>query len=194
MKLNKIFVGIVLCFMTSHAMSQTDNAQPKRHRFTIYGGVGPNYYFNNLVIAKNSVNELNYSFVGRIMWEPEHRLSLGIESGYYRLYTLNFKGARQTKIVNSATPIQLVIGMKIHKTFYFNFSMGISILTNDITTNFAGDFDAKGLSAADFTGTLGYKRKLNERFSLSAETKVFYSSHAVDGNIALAFVGGYSFK
>lgn len=187
---HKVLTVLLLCLVSFQAAAQMDSS--RKHRFTIYGGVGPNYYFNNLVVAKNFVNEFNYSFVGRIMWEPEHRLSLGIESGYYRLYTLNFNGPLHSKIVNSAVPIQLVIGMRIHKSFYANFSMGLSILTNDVTTNFAGDYDAKAVSAADFTVTLGYKKMLNERFSLGAETKVFYSSHAVDGNIALAFVAGYS--
>lgn len=186
----KWLVALTLCFISFQMNAQMDSTM--KHRFTVYAGVGPNYYFNNLVIAKNLVNELNYSFVGRIMWEPEHRLSLGIETGYYRLYTLNFNGPAQSRVVNSAVPIQLVIGMRIHKWFYSNLSMGLSILTNDVTTNFTGDFDAKAVSAADFTLTLGYKKMLGERFSLGAETKVFYSSHAVDGNVALAFVAGYS--
>jgi hypothetical protein len=187
---HKVLTAVLLCFMSLQVTAQMDGTM--KHRFTIYGGVGPNYYFNNLAIFKNNVNELNYSFVGRIMWEPEHRLSLGIETGYYRLYTLNFNGPAQSRVVNSAVPIQVVIGMRIHKVFYTNLSMGLSILTNDVTTNFTGDFDAKAVSAADFTLTLGYKKMLGERFSLGAETKVFYSSHAVDGNVALAFVAGYS--
>lgn len=184
-------LGMLLLFsVTLPATAQMDSTM--KHRFTVYAGIGPNYYFNNLVIRKDLVNELNYSFVGRIMWEPEHRMSVGIEVGYYRLYTLNFNGPLNTKIVNSAVPIQVVVGMRIHKNFYSNLSMGISILNNDVTTNFTGDFDAKAVSAADFTLTLGYKKMLSERFSLGAETKVYYSSHAVDGNIALAFVAGYS--
>jgi hypothetical protein len=187
---NKVVTVLLFCFLSFQVSAQMESTM--KHRFTVYAGVGPNYYFNNLVIFKNYVNEFNYSFVGRIMWEPEHRLSLGIETGYYRLYTLNFNGPAQSRVVNSAVPIQLVIGMRIHKHFYTNLSMGLSILTNDVTTNFVGDFDAKAVSAADFTLTLGYKKMLGERFSLGAETKVFYSSHAVDGNVALAFVAGYS--
>ncbi len=186
---HKILV-ILLFFLSFQAKAQMDSTM--KHRFTVYAGIGPNYYFNNLVILKDQVNELNYSFVGRIMWEPEHRLSVGIEAGYYRLYSLKFTGPRNTSIVNSAIPIQVVIGMRIHKNFYTNLSMGISILNNDITTNFTGDFDATGISAADFTLTLGYKKMLGERLSLGAETKVFYSSHAVDGNVALAVMAGYS--
>jgi hypothetical protein len=187
---HKLLTVLLLLMVSLQAAAQMDSTM--KHRFTVYAGVGPNYYFNNLVIAKNYVNEFNYSFVGRIMWEPEHRLSLGIETGYYRLYTVNFNGPQHSSVVNSAVPIQLVIGMRIHKVFYTNLSMGLSILTNDVTTNFTGDFDAKAVSAADFTLTLGYKKMIGDRLSLGAETKLFYSSHAVDGNVALAFVAGYS--
>jgi hypothetical protein len=122
---HKVLTAVLLCFVSLQASAQMDSTM--KHRFTVYGGFGPNYYFNNLVIAKNSVNEFNYSFVGRIMWEPEHRLSVGIETGYYRLYTVNFNGPQHSKVVNSAVPIQVVIGMRIHKVFYTNLSMGLSI-------------------------------------------------------------------
>lgn len=188
--IHKALALLLLALVSWQASAQMDSTM--KHRFTVYAGVGPNYYFNNLVLFKSLVNELNYSVVGRIMWEPEHRLSVGIEAGYYRLYTLNFPGVLNTKIANTAVPIQVVIGMRIHRNFYTNLSMGFSFLTNDVTTNFAGDFDARALSAADFTLTLGYKKMISDRFSLGAETKLFYSSHAVDGNVALAFVAGYS--
>ena len=66
------------------------------------------------------------------MWEPEHVLSVGIESGYYRLYTLTGPDTLHANIANSAIPIQLVISMKFLKSFYFNFSMGQSKLINKV--------------------------------------------------------------
>jgi hypothetical protein len=79
--LYKAFIGILVSTIGFNCVAQTtDSASVKKnHRFTLYAGVGPNFYFNNLVLAKDDVNELSYSFVGRIMWEPEHNLSLGIE-------------------------------------------------------------------------------------------------------------------
>jgi hypothetical protein len=146
------------------------------------------------VLLTNKVNELNYSFAGRVMWEPEHRLSIGFETGYYRLYSLTQTGPLQTKIRNSAIPLQLIISMKFFKSFYGNFAIGRSILINDVTTNFDGNFDATTFSLADFSTSLGYKRQLNHRFSLGVETKFFLSSKADDKNIALLFMAGYSFR
>ena len=191
--MSKNCLVILFCCCCFFASGQDGAKEPKRHRHSVYLGVGPNYYFNNLVALKSEVKELNYSFVGRYMWEPEHLLSIGIETGYYRLYSISVS-AKNSRIRNSAIPIQAVIGMKFLKTFYFNFSIGRSILINDITTDADGDYDAKTFSLADVTSTVGYKKKINDRISLSSELKWYYSSKASDMNLALAFVAGYGFK
>ena len=194
MYLRNIIIGIVVIACSTNSIAQTnDHPQSKKRRFAFYGGFGPNYYFNNLAIAKNLVNEFNYSFVGRFMWEPEHLLSVGIETGYYRLYTMNTPEPTHAHIANSAIPIQLVVSMKFLKTFYFNFNMGQSILLNKVNSDSYGNFDASSVSLADFTGTLGYRHRFKNRFSVGAEAKFFYSTGFVDRNIALIFVGGYKF-
>lgn len=184
---------VLLCLTVTLAYAQ-DGTPEKRHRNSVYLGVGPNYYFNNLVALKNEVNELNYSFVARYMWEPEHLLSIGFETGYYRLYNIKLNGANHTSIRNSAIPFQLVLGMRFLKTFYGNFAIGRSLLVNDITTDADGNYDASVLSLADFSTTVGYKKRLNDRISLSSELKWYYASKASDMNLALAFVVGYGFK
>ncbi len=189
--MSKVFCVVLFCFWCSSAWGQ--DAVPKRHRFAVYGGIGPNYYFNNLVKFNSQVNEVNYSFVARFMWEPEHLLMLGFEAGYYRLYSINFNGPAKTSIRNSAIPFQLVVGIKFARSFYYNFGIGRSLLINDISTKADGDYDASVLSLADFTNTLGYKKKFNDRWSLSSELKLYYASKASDMNLALAFVAGYSF-
>ncbi len=194
MLLRNTILGILIIACSAHSMAQTNNdAAASKSKFAIYAGFGPNYYFNNLQIGKNNVNEFNYSITGRFMWEPEHLLSLGFETGYYRLYTFNGLGAAQVHITNTAIPLQVVISMRLPAAFYVNFSMGQSILHNSATSGTAPAFKASALSVADFSGTLGYRYKLNNRFSISAEGKYYYSSSFVDRNIALFFVGGFRF-
>jgi hypothetical protein len=194
MNLKKIIIGVLTIGCSMQAIAQTDNSsQSGEHHFAIYGGLGPNYYFNNLVIGKNLVNDFNYSIVGRFMWEPGHLLSVGVETGYYRLYTLDSPPPTQAHIANSTVPLQIVLSMKFLKAFYFNFSMGQSILLNKVHSEAYGNFDATRVSVADFTGTLGYRYRLNSKFSIGAEAKYYYSSSFVDENVALVFVGGFSF-
>jgi hypothetical protein len=184
-------VGLLIFIFSAHTFAQSPSGDRKIRHWVFYGGVGPNIYFNNLVLAKDQVNELNYSFVGRIMWEPEHRLSIGFESGYNRLYTIHNSDIH---IINSAVPLQAVVSIKFLKTFYGNFSYGRSILFNKVSSANYGNFDATAISLADVTLTVGYKRKLNDRIFLGAETKFYYASKAKDKNLALVFMCGYQFK
>ena len=193
--LYKTFIAILASSIAFNCMAQTaDSARVKKHRFTFYAGVGPNFYLNNLVLAKNKVNEFNYSFVGRIMWEPEHNLSLGIESGYNRLYSVNTELPAphgSVHIVNVAIPIQIVVSMKFFKDYYASFSMGQSILLNNVSTTENGTFDATTVSLGDFGATIGYRRLVNDRIYLGGEIKGYYSSKLQDRNIALVFLGGF---
>jgi len=189
-----IIIGILINACLMHAIAQTTKpTKPKKSKFAFYAGFGPNYYFNNLQLGKQYVNDFNYSFAGRVMWEPEHLLSIGIESGYYRLYTFNTPQPTQVHISNSAIPLQIILSMKISPTFYVNFSMGQSVLLNHIHTENMGDLNSSGFSVADFSGAIGYRHKLNNRFSIGTEAKYYYSSGFVDRNVALLFVGGYHF-
>jgi len=190
-----IIIKLLIIACSIHAIAQTTNyTKPKKKsKFAVYAGFGPNYYFNNLALGKSYVNDFNYSFTGRVMWEPEHLLSLGIESGYYRLYTYNTPEPNKVHIANTAVPIQIVVSMRVLQNFYVNFAMGQAVLLNKIHTENSGDFSASSFSVADFSGTLGYRHKLSNRFSIGAETKYYYSGAFVDRNIALLFVGGYHF-
>ena len=194
----KIFVGVVLCCIASNSNGQSNDSPPvqKQHKFVFYGGFGPNYYFNNLVVAKKKVNEFSYSFVGKLMWEPENNLSLGIESGYNRLYSVDAELGIYTgtiNIVNVAIPLQLVACMKFLENYYCSFSFGRAILLNKVSTSDFGKFDASSLSLGDYTLSVGYKRPINNRFLLGAELKGYYSGKLEDKNIALVFMGGVRF-
>ena len=195
MYLRSIFFVSLICLLSSGLAAQTTSpTKNKRLKWALYAGVGPNYYFNNLKVGKDLVKPFNYSFVARFMWEPEHFLSLGIETGYNRLYTLKASNSsgQNAHIINSAVPIQIVVSMKFLNDYYFNFSMGQSILFNKATaTN--GNFDATSFSFADLGAALGYRRAISERFVLSAEAKFYYSTHLDDKNIALIFMAGYRF-
>jgi hypothetical protein len=193
MKTKHILI-LLFVFISFNTFAQSESKSHIR-KFTIYAGIGPNYYFNNLTLGKKYVNELNYSIVGRIMWEPEHNLSLGFESGYNRLYTIkeNFDTTGSLHIVNSAIPIQIVVCMKFTENIYANFTMGQSILQNKVSTSDFGAFNANSVSLGDFSGGIGYKKRIKDRYFICAEAKYFTSSKLQDKNMALIFLGGYSF-
>lgn len=169
----------------------------KKHKFTLYAGMGPTFYFNNLAISKDYVRELNLAFVTRFMWEPEHFLSLGFETGYNGLYSIKeSSGNKEVKISNAAIPLQLVISMKFLKQFYGNFTMGQSILLNKVTTTYnsvTNKNNASNISLGDFGIGIGYRKSISERFYLGAELKGYYSAKLDDQNLGLIFMTGYRF-
>ena len=196
MTLHKILIGILFCGVALGGNAQTTDSTSlnKNHRWALYAGVGPNYYFNNLVVGKNKVNEINYAYTGRLMWEPEFFLSVGLEVGYNRLYTLegNLPNNNGTiRITNVAVPIQFVVSMKFLKSFYGNFNVGHAFLTNNVSTSNFGSDSASLLSTADFAASLGYRRPISDRFLLGVELRGYYSTKLEDKNLALLFTGGY---
>ena len=196
MKNYKHYLSILFCFFSLNLPAQKDNhGQDKKHRFCLYGGVGPNYYFNNLVIAKNYVQPWNYSLTARLMWEPEYFISLGIESGYSQLYTVKYTApslwpAQVTKI---AVPVQLVVSMKFLKNYYVDLSIGQSNLVDKFSSPDLGSFKTSSWSLADFGITLGYKYLIKNRVSVGAESKFFHSTKNDDSNLALVFMVAFHF-
>jgi Outer membrane protein beta-barrel domain len=192
MNLNKT-IFTLLIFSSCLVAHAQDDKKGAEHKWVLYGGVGPNYYFNNLVRANDKVNELNYSFVARLMWEPEYRLSIGFETGYYRLYSLTGTNPStgDVRINNASIPIQVVVSMKFFDNFYGNFNMGHAILLNNVTTSAQGDFSASTFSLGDFTLTAGYRKLWKERLYIGAEIKGYYSTKLDDKNIAFVFMTGY---
>ncbi|PWT70744.1 MAG: hypothetical protein C5B59_20285 [Bacteroidetes bacterium] len=186
---------VISCtLLSTQAFCQTtQNHLTPKHTLALYLGVGPNYYFNNLVIGKNRVNEFNYSFIGRFMWEPGHLLSVGVESGYYRLYTLTTPQPTNARIANSAVPIHIVVSMKFLKNFYFNFTMGQSMLINKASSDTYGNADAVTWSLADFGSSVGFRHRFKSRISIGMETRYYYSTGNDDSNIALVAMVGYNF-
>jgi hypothetical protein len=196
LRITKIFIGVLICYCSIHQATAQNKitTEKKDRRYTVYGGVGPSYYFNNLAVGKDGVHAYGYSVVGRFMWEPEYFLSLGVETGYFRLYTADYAtSTNSAHVSNAVVPIQLIISMKFLKNYYCNFSMGQSILINKVTTTAKGNFDATTVSLGDFGLTVGYRHTMSERIFLGTELKGYYASKLDDKNIALAFMCGYRF-
>lgn len=195
MRIQKLIITISAFFITGHSIAQSDQAATPRYRkFAVYAGLGPSYFFNNVVTFKNAVNSFNYSFSARVMWEPRHSfLSLGFETGYYRLYTANStQQSTEAHVVNTAVPLQLVLSMKYSKHLYSDFSLGQSLLYNKVTAaGYNDNFNARSASLSDFAVTMGYRFITKTRISYAAETKFFYSSLNEDATIALLFIVGF---
>jgi hypothetical protein len=191
--INKLFLFLSLVAI-GNTMPTRGYAQQKKHRISLYLGGGPNYYFNNLAFDKGLIQTVNYSLVGRVMWEPGRLISLGIETGYYQMYSTNFTktSGSQIQISKYAVPIQLVSSIKIWQHYYANFSIGQTSLVSKVS-GANGNSESSSWSLADFSVAGGYRYMFKNRISVAVETKFFYSTKYQDGNVALVFMLGYKF-
>jgi hypothetical protein len=194
MRIHKKLVVIFSCFLAlgSYAQNADNGVTGKYRKFALYGGVGPSYFFNNLKILKDDVSNFKYAFSLRGMWEPPNSfVSLGLETGYYRLYTVK-STTPKGDVSNSTVPILFVAGMKFSQKFYAFWSMGQSITFNKVSnTDSSYNFNNSVWSVADFAATFGYRLVQKERISYNVELKGFYSSKYENATIALLFIVGF---
>jgi hypothetical protein len=194
MRIHHLIIAISTCLVTSSSSAQTEqNPSAKYRHFVIYAGVGPSYFFNNVVTFKDKVNSFGYEFSARFMWEPRNSfLSLGFETGYYRIYSATASQPNNIKVTNSEVPLQFVVSMKFSKKVYANWSMGQSIQYNKVSApDNPNNFDNHIVSLADFSATVGYRFMQKERISYAVECKGYYSSSYANGTIALLFIVGF---
>jgi hypothetical protein len=193
MRIYKLIIAVSLCMIGFRGMAQSEKLE-KYHKFAVYAGVGPSFFINNVVIGKNDVNVWNYAFSARFMWEPENSLlSLGIETGYFRLYTVNSVQPK-AHVSNSAIPLQFVVSMKFSKNFYASWAMGQSLLPSKVSnTDSSYNFNSSTWSLSDFSATFGYRFIQKSRISYAAELKGYYSSSYANATIAALFIVGYRF-
>lgn len=169
-------------------------SNPQDGHFTGSLSGGANYYYNNIKTFGEYVRPLNYSFFGRIMWNSRYLVSLGIETGYNKYYRVNGFDNNAINASLAAIPIHLVIGMRVAKPFYVNFSFGPSLLLNVASIDGKGNsMHNKVLSLADGSACFGYRKRLSKDFTLGAELKLNFSTKASDINLALPVVLSYDF-
>jgi hypothetical protein len=192
------FYSIILFLLLSAScqLHAQDNKQdnPQDGHFTGSIAAGPNYYFNNIKTFGDYVKPVNYSFFGRIMWNSRYLVSLGIETGYNKFYRVNGFENDAIRATLAAIPLHLVIGMRVTKSFYANFSFGPSLLLNVASIESVENrIVNKVFSLADGSVCIGYRKRLGKDFTLGAELKFNFSTKAADMNLALPIVLSYDF-
>jgi len=128
----------------------------------------------DLVPARNVQKE----FIGtsfRFMWEPEYRLSLGLETGFYRIFRVD--SVLTTEYTMDArmyvVPLLLVIRMRIANNFYLSVAPGLAMQFS--TINGIGDkIQSHQLSLANFEACASYLYPLNKHCEVGGEAKFFY--------------------
>jgi hypothetical protein len=193
-KLNIVFTTLIisLAAFLSQSYSQSSNSD---YAITAYINGGYSRFISEL--EDNDLNKNGFSGTIRLMWEPEHMLSLGIESGYIDLYQFDTQNAQafgNTFEVSSsltAVPILTIFSMEIFENFKLSIGSGIFILTSKVDA-----LNNPVQSDLVSTGTLAsgsYYYPLSRTISLGGEIKYYLINKIEDGSLNLQFSLQYKF-
>jgi len=186
----KILIAVVL--ISSFALPQLNDTT---YSLSTEIGVGYSRYVTTM--DYDDLNQNGFSGTVRVMWNPEHLLSLGLESGYQYLYSLdvtdfstefgntNFKASKYT------VPIFIVFSMKVLPNNKLTAGSGVYLLFNSGEL-FGDELNSNQISIGAHMG-ISYTYPINNSMAIGGELLYSYFSKLQDQTVAIQFVFVYDF-
>ena len=162
----KFIIVILMAVLAAPSLfaAKKDSTSVSLNHYTLTLGLGWTHYINSLEIGKElaTINSPGLSL--KFFWEPEHRLSLGFETGFYRIYKMKKQVSSDVwgQASMSVVPLLLNIRMRIIDHFYLSAGTGFAIMINKVSgidgtmTN-----NVLSLSNYQFSGSYIYPLKKN---------------------------------
>jgi hypothetical protein len=190
----KIIVISCLIFFSLALLAQ--QRQKSSTRFSVNGGLGIVHYLNTLEVGADIIKENHLGFSFRAMWEPEHRLAIGLETGYYTFYTLSKSPSKNNPLSGESSlviiPIFINLRMRIVPNFYLTAGTGAAILLSE-TTVLGSTASSSQLSLSDFQTSALYLRPINSKLSWGGELKYLNIGKTEDASLSLQAIICYKF-
>ena len=128
------------------------------------------------------------------MWEPEHRLSMGVETGYYKVYEVQLV---EGKDINTASlnviPILFCVQMRIFKRFFAAIGTGISI--HHAQVNYLNNHaESQTLAFSNLQFSAGYIYPITKQFGIGLQARFLSENKTEDMVGSLQAVIRYQFK
>ena len=164
--------------------ARPDSTRPNRgpFRLLVYAGLGASYYSSilNSPVDLADKKQLRWAVPAslRVMWQTDHLLRLGLETGYVTMYS--YQGNRDDQLAKvrvTATPILAVFSMSVVKRFALYAGTGVYRINSNLSYDGAtrGTTYSLGWMAA---GT--YTQPISKNVGLAAELKWFDATQTKD--------------
>lgn len=170
--------------------ADTIKTQKIKSHYTLAVGAGWSHYFANMDLVP--ARDVQKDFIGtsfRFMWEPEYRLSLGLETGFYRIFkvdsTLTSEYSMKSRM--NVVPLFLVVRMRIVDNFYLSIAPGLAIQYSKIT-GIGPEITSKQFSMANFLICASYLYPLGKHFVVGGEARAMYFGKTDDLMMSLSAV------
>jgi hypothetical protein len=158
-----------------------------------YAGFGYARFMTDMDL--NGLNKNGYNAKIRLMWQPEHLLSVGLESGYHHLYSYD-AGNRETQFGTTdahasltATPLFLVAGMKIFPNTELLGGIGPTFL-HSYFESYGSEARSNQISTSYFVAGR-YEYPVNESLAIGGELNYYHISKIEDATLSLQFILSY---
>jgi len=186
----KILIAVIV--ISSVALPQLNDTT---YSLSTEIGVGYSRYFTT--IDYDDLNQNGFSGTVRVMWNPEHLLSLGLESGYQYLYSLDVSdystefGNTNVKASMYTIPIFIVFSMKVLPNIKLSAGSGVYLLFNSGEA-FGDELSSNQISIGAHMG-ISYTYPINNSMAVGGELLYSYFSKLQDQTVAIQFVFVYDF-
>jgi hypothetical protein len=189
MKTYKILI-ISLLFAATAIAQNTDTT----YSITTEIGVGYSRYFTTM--DYDDLNKNGFAGTFRVMWNPEHLLSIGLQTGYQYLYSIDTKyystefGDSDFSASMYTIPIHIIFAMKVTPNIKLIAGSGMYLLFNSGSL-FGEAIESNQVSIGAHVG-VSYTYPVNESISLGGELHYSYYSKMQDQTVALQFLFVYN--
>jgi hypothetical protein len=171
----KTGLTLVLIFFTLGVYSQKkDSVKVHLNHYTLTVGAGWTHYINNLEYGDQGIRKDFAGLSFKFFWEPEYRLSLGLETGYYKLFKISGQVNADTsyQIDRTVVPMLLLVRMRIVDNVYLGAGLGLAFVTNKVAG--AGqEIVTKTTSLSNFELSGSYIYPLSKHWQVGGEFKTF---------------------
>lgn len=197
-KVKSVLFIAILCFLSNLLLAQKQwNTRDSVARgVSITVGNGISHYINTLQDDPNrSGLRQNFNCSSfRFMWEPEHRLSMGIETGYYKVYEVQLLDSKQVNTASLAViPILFRVQMRVFKRFFASVATGVSF--HHASVNALGNqSESESMAFSNLQFSAGYIYPITKQFGLGLETKFLSENKTEDMVLSFEAVARYQFK
>ena len=193
-KKSKIFFSLLFSIVLSiKCFSQSADTT---HKVNAIIGIGYSYFLTSLS-ELDGFNPHSFNATVKVMWQPEHLLRVGIESGYLSFYSYKQSsftseyGTTEVKSSLSAVPIILVFSMELFDNFEMASGVGVYFLFSEIDSY--NNKVSSSVFSNGYYASLSYLHPLNDDLSIGGELKYYYLSKIEDADLSMQLVVKYSF-
>ena len=185
MQLNKIIISLILfsCITFGQGMDKT-------YSVTTELGLGYSRFITTM--DYNDLNKNGFGGTVRVMWNPEHLLSIGLETGYQYLYSIDISnystefGTTDFSASMYTVPVLPIFAMKITPNIKLSAGSGMYLLYN--AGNIFGDDIVSNQISIGYMAGASYTYPINNSISIGGELQYAYISKLQDQTISLKFL------